>query len=191
MTQVDETTQEEYYEQMPFSAEEWAQTPRAVQEFVVSTVARLQVVEAELATLRERVNQNSSNSSRPPSSDGPGVPPKTSKRAKSGRKRGAQKGHKGTTRKLVSLDQVKESFDVKPEECSRCGHPLSGTDSKPYRHQVTEIPPVVAEVTEYRLHTLACSECEAKTQSYLLVCPKVLLVLTYKRWSHCQAVTIT
>ena len=88
MTQVDETTQEEYYEQMPFSAEEWAQTPRAVQEFVVSTVARLQVVEAELATLRERVNRNSSNSSRPPSSDGPGVPPKTSKRAKSGRKQG-------------------------------------------------------------------------------------------------------
>jgi transposase len=163
MTQVDETTQEEYYEQMPFSAEEWAQTPRAVQEFVVSTVARLQVVEAELSTLRERVNKNSSNSSRPPSSDGPGVSPKTRKHAKSGRKRGAQKGHKGTTRKLVPLEQVKESFDVKPEECSRCGHPLSGTDTEPHRHQVTEIPPVVAEATEYRLHTLTCSECGAET----------------------------
>ncbi len=127
MTQVDETTREEYYEQMPFSAEEWARTPRAVQEFVVSTVARLQVVEAELATLRERVNRNSSNSSRPPSSDGPGVPPKASERAKSGRKRGAQKGHKGTTRKLVPIEQVKESFDVKPQECSLCGHPLSGS----------------------------------------------------------------
>ena len=148
MTQADETTQEECYEQMPFSAKEWAQTPKAVQEFVVSMVARMQELKAELSILRERVNQNSHNSSQPPSSDGPGVPRKTSKRAKSGRKRGAQKGHKGTTRKLVSLDQVKESFDVKPEECSRCGHPLSGTDSKPHRHQVTEIPPVVAEVPD-------------------------------------------
>ena len=167
MIQADETSQEECYEQMPFSAKEWAQTPEPLLEFVVSMVARMQELEAELSTLRERVNRNSHNSSQPPSSDGPGVPRKTSKRAKSGRKRGAQKGHKGTTRKLVPLEQVKESFDVKPEECSHCGHPLSGTDSSPHRHQVTEIPPVVAEVTEYRLHTLGCSECGAETRAEL------------------------
>ena len=167
MTQTDGTIQEEYHEQMPFSAEEWAQTPKAVQEFVMSMVARMQELEAELSTLRERVNQNSHNSSQPPSSDGPSVPRKTNKRAKSGRKRGAQKGHKGTTRKLVPLEQVKESFDIKPEECSRCGHPLSGADCEPHRHQVTEIPPVVAEVTEYRLHTLSCSECGAETRGEL------------------------
>ncbi len=51
MIQVDETTQE-FYKQMPFSAEEWGQTPQTVQGFVLSTVKRLQELETELATLR-------------------------------------------------------------------------------------------------------------------------------------------
>ena len=154
---------------MPFSAEEWVQTPQTVQGFVLSMVVRLQELEAELTTLREQVNRNSRNSSQPPASDGPGVPRKTTKRSKSGRKRGAQKGHKGTRRKLVPVEQVKESFDLKPEKCSRCGHELSGADVEPHRHQVTEIPPIVAQVTEYRLHTLNCPECGMETRGQLPV----------------------
>jgi transposase len=167
MTQADETTQAELHDQMPFTAEEWAQTPQAVQEFVIALLARMQAMEAELTTLRERVNRNSGNSSRPPSSDGPGVSRKKSTRAKSGRKRGAQKGHRGTTRKLVPVEEVKESFDVQPDVCSCCGLPLTGTDPEPYRHQVTEIPSIVAEVSEYRLHTLTCLECGTETRAEL------------------------
>jgi transposase len=126
----------------------------------------VQALEAEIATLRERVNRNSSNSSQPPSSDGPEVS-KSRKRAGSGRKRGGQKGHKGTTRKLVPVEQVKEVHDVKPDVCRRCGHELDGEDADPYRHQVTEVPPVVAEVTEYRLHTLSCPECGTETRPEL------------------------
>jgi transposase len=154
-------------DQMPFSAEEWAQTPRAVQEVVVSLIAHVQALEAEIATLRERANCNSRNSSRPPSSDGPEVSRKPRQRAKNGRKRGGQKGHKGTTRRLVPVEQVKEVHDVKPDVCRRCGHELVGRDPEPYRHQVTEIPPVVAEVTEYRLHTLTCPECGTETRAEL------------------------
>jgi transposase len=154
-------------DQMPFSAEEWAQTPRAVQEFVVSLIAHVQALEAEIATLRERANCNSRNSSRPPSSDGPEVSRKPRQRAKNGRKRGGQKGHKGTTRRLVPVEQVKEVHDVKPDVCRRCGHELVGRDPEPYRHQVTEIPPVVAEVTEYRLRTLTCPECGTETRADL------------------------
>ena len=150
-------------ELMPFSAEEWEQTPKAVQEFVLSLVVRVQELESEVAVLRERVNRNSGNSSQPPSSDGPEAPRKPRRRAKSGRKRGGQPGHKGTRRKLVPAEQVKESHDVKPEACRRCGQALEGQDPEPYRHQVTEIPPVVAEVTEYRLHTLTCPGCGDKT----------------------------
>jgi transposase len=62
---------------------------------------------------------------------------------------------------------VKESHAVKPDVCCRCEHALVGEDPEPYRHQVTEIPPVVAEVTEYRLHTLTCSECGAETRAKL------------------------
>jgi transposase len=160
--------QETQPEQTPFSEEEWAQTPPAVQEFVLALVAHVQALETELTTLRERVNRNSRNSSKPPSSDGPDVPPKPRQRAKGKRKRGAQPGHKGTTRKLVPIEEVKESYDVKPEVCRKCGHLLAGEDPEPYRHQVTEIPPVVAEVIEYRLHTLW--RCDSKpSQTFDLV----------------------
>jgi transposase len=152
---------------MPFSGEEWAQTPDAVQESVLFLLARIQTVEAALADLREQVNGNSRSSSRPPSSDGPSVPPRTSKRAKSGRKRGAQKGHKGTTRKLVPVEEAKESFDITPDVCSCCGGSLTGTEPEPYRHQGKEIPPAVAEVSEYRLHTLTCPGYGVETRAKL------------------------
>ena len=67
-----------------------------------------EALEAEIATLRERVNRNSRNSSRPPSSDGPEVPRESRKRTGSGRKRGGQKRHKVTTRKLVWLSKSRK-----------------------------------------------------------------------------------
>lgn len=149
----------------PFSDEEWAQTPPAVQEFLLSLIVHVQKLEAEIAELRERVNRNSHNSSKPPSSDGPEVPPKTNRKTKSNRNRGGQPGHKGSTRKLVPIEQVKESHDIKPESCRQCGQGLEGEDPEAYRHQVTEIPPVVAEVFEYRLHTLSCAECGCETRA--------------------------
>jgi transposase len=152
---------------MPFSAEEWHQTPPAVQEFVLSLLARVEALEAEVVELREQLNRNSSNSSQPPSSDGPEVASKPARSAKQNRQRGGQPGHKGTTRKLVPLEQVKESYDLKADQCRQCGQRLVGTDPKPYRHQVTDIPPVVAEVTEYRLHTLTCPDCGTQTRAEL------------------------
>lgn len=163
MVQPSSESQETNSEQMPFTAEEWAQTPVAVQEFVLSMIVRLQALETEVADLQEQLNRNSRNCSQPPSHDGPDVP-SPSRRTKSGRKRGGQPGHKGTARKLIPLEQVKTSYDLKPEACRGCGHTLTGEDPVPYRHQVTEIPPVMAEVTEYRLHTLACP-CGVETRA--------------------------
>ncbi len=79
MTQSSRVTQEAIPEQMSISAEEWAQTPKAVQEFILSLIADVQTLEAGIATLGERVNRNSGNSSQPPSSDGPEVPRKSRK----------------------------------------------------------------------------------------------------------------
>ena len=130
---------------------------------MLALITCIQELEAEVTALREQVNRNSRNSSQPPSSDGPGVSPKQRQRSKSKRKPGGQPGHKGTTRKLVPIEQVKESHDVKPETCRQCGCALEGQEPAPYRHQVTEIPPVVAEIVEYRLHALACPECGTET----------------------------
>lgn len=150
------------------SAEDWAQTPQSVQDLVMVLLTRIQVLEAEVAQLRERVNRNSRNSSQPPSSDGPGVAQRNrSDKVGRGRKRGGQPGHPGAQRKLVALEQVKADYDVKPAICGRCGGELSGDDPAPDRHQVAEIPPVQVEVTEYRLHTLACSICGAETRAAL------------------------
>ena len=157
--------QEEWRKQMPFSETEWAETPPAVQEFVLALMARVQALEAEVSALREQVNRNSRNSSKPPSSDGPDVSASPRKRAN--RQRGGQPGHKGTTRKLVPIERVKDSYDIKPEACRKCGCALEGEDTEPYRHQVTEIPPVVAEVVEYRLHTLPCPECGVETRAVI------------------------
>ena len=107
LSQLNEATPE----LMPFSAEEWEQTPKAVQEFVLSLVVRVQELESEVVVLRERVNRNSRNSSQPPSSDSPEVPRQPRRRAKSGRKRGGQPGHKaeaGDGRLRVGLKSLAE-----------------------------------------------------------------------------------
>jgi len=167
MAPSDTKTEETSLGQIAISGEDWAQTPAAVQELVLSLIAHVQALQAEIAKFREEVNRNSRNSSQPPSSDGPDVPPKPSRQEQGGRKRGGQPGHKGTTRKLVAIEQVKEVHDVKPELCRQCGHVLKGEDPAPHRHQVTEIPPLVAEVTEHRLHSLSCSDCGVETRGEL------------------------
>ncbi len=48
-----------------------------------------------------------------------------------------------------------------PERCAGCRSTLRPEDvaGDPFRHQVIEIPPVVAEVVEYLLHALKCRRC--------------------------------
>ena len=59
----------------------------AVVALVQSLVAQIEALRAEVQVLRDQVNKNSRNSSKPPSSDGPNVPPKPRKRAKGKRGR--------------------------------------------------------------------------------------------------------
>ena len=65
---------------LPVPQGDWERIPILVQELIITQIAMLQEqigrLEAEVARLREQVNQNSQNSSKPPSSDGPGVPPR-------------------------------------------------------------------------------------------------------------------
>lgn len=124
--------------------------------------AEIESLKTEVAALRERLGQNSSNSSRPPSSD----PPQSNGRARrerSGKKRGAQVGHPGAGRPLKSMEEVDHVVDFRPLRCRRCGRRLAGDDPDPARHQVSEIPPAPAELTEWRRHTLGCATCGTKT----------------------------
>src|SRR5436305_481584 len=83
---------------LPLPPEIWAATPCAAQALIVALQARIRELEAQLG-------QTSANSSRPPSSDPPQVPPRP-KAPPSGRKRGGQPGHRGTFRGLLPVAQV-------------------------------------------------------------------------------------
>jgi len=119
-------------------------------------------LKAENKKLRAQLGQNSTNSSKPPSSDPPWKKPKP-KGKKGKRKRGGQPGHKKHTRELVPIEESDEVVVVKPESCSCCGGPLHGDDPSPHRHQVVELPQVVPLVTEYQQHSLGCDACGAVT----------------------------
>src|SRR5262245_38429752 len=90
----------------PFPPEVWEQTPVAVREYIHTLEARVAVLEATVQRLLERLQQDSHNSSRPPSSDSPPARGKHTRRGPSGRKRGGQPGHPGQTRALVPIAEV-------------------------------------------------------------------------------------
>jgi len=147
----------------PIPKELWDQIPLAAQAALLVVFRqyeqRIAVLERRVRELEDRLGKNSTNSSLPPSTDGPAVkraPPKDSL----GRKRGGQEGH---SRQLRPLLPPSRSFEVKPEACRRCGHELHGHDNEPLRHQIIDLPRIVPDVTEYRLHRLACPGCGVST----------------------------
>jgi transposase len=143
----------------------WNTVPPEAQAAILTVIASL---EKRIADLEARLNQDSTNSSRPPSSDPPAV--KAKRRPPpppSGRKRGGQPGHERHNRALVPPEQLRETFEIKPEHCKGCGASLQGEDPNPVRHQVAEIPPVRPDVDEYRLHRLTCPCCGTTTRAGL------------------------
>lgn len=144
----------------------WNQIPSAAQTAILALLHRyeeqLQSLQKQVDQLRQQLNQNSTNSSRPPSTDAPHRKRRPPQPA-SGRTQGGQPGHIRQPRPLVSPDQVKQTFPLKPTNCRKCGQTLHGNDPEPLRHQVAEIPPVQPEVMEYRLHRLTCTACGTRT----------------------------
>jgi transposase len=130
-----------------------AQLPQTVPECHAVIAQLLERVKL----LEERVNLDSNNSSKPPSSNGPGRMNRAQRRA-SDRKRGAQPGHKGHTRAMLDEDEVDRVVDCKPQAVCECGGQVEVVDV-PHRHQVFEVPPMRAQVDEYRLYSGRCAGC--------------------------------
>lgn len=147
-------------EALALRPETLAALPPEVIELIRWQAERIAQLEACIAELEAKLKQNSTNSSKPPSSDPPSVkraPPKPA----SGKKPGGQPGHPKAERALVEApDHI---YELKPSCCRRCARSLAGSDPEPLRHQVTELPPVKPVVTEYRRHRLRCPGCGTTT----------------------------
>ena len=82
-------------------------------------------LQAKIRELEARLGTNSRNSSKPPSSDPAYTKP--AREEKNGKRgtRGAQSGHKGAGRELLSEARVDEVLEYRPECCPRCGYSLA------------------------------------------------------------------
>jgi transposase len=145
------------------SAKDWQATPESVRQMVLSLLSTVEQLQQEVARLSERVNQNSQNSSKPPSSDPAAVKRKPAVK-KGQRKQGGQPGHRGKGRKLKPPEQVSHFVVSRPTACDGCGALLLGEDPQPSRHQVTELPRIEPEVIEYQVHCLRCLACGQETR---------------------------
>src|SRR3954452_13616019 len=152
--------------QPPIPAPLWNIIPPEAQVAILALVdslkGRIAELEQRLGDLEARLKLNSTNSSKPPSSDPigfkrkPPTPP-------SGRKRGGQPGHRRAQRRLVPPEKVRTITECRPTDCRRCGQALIGEDPTPLVHQVAELPKIEPLVDEYRLHRLACPRCGITT----------------------------
>jgi len=113
-------------------------------------------LEAENAELRRRLGMDSSNSHKPPSSDGYAKPPIKPGLPKDKHPKGGQKGHRGKTLERVAhADRLEIHL---PGQCQCCGRPIAAEE----RHkiigsrQVFDLPSPKLEVLEHRIGQVEC-----------------------------------
>jgi transposase len=129
-------------------------------------VAEMAAMQARTAELERRLGLNSSNSGKPPSSDGLKKPVRVSSlREQSGKKTGGQKGHPGET--LCRTETPDAIIDHYPSACAGCGAPLTeATATGHAARQVVDLPePQPLVVTEHRAHECRCAACGAQTRA--------------------------
>jgi len=133
---------------------------------IVALVAENAALKARIAELERRLGLNSSNSGKPPSSDGLKKPARVrSLREKSKKKPGGQKGHAGETlRQTAAPDNIENHF---PPACAECGAALRKEMAQGHAaRQVFDLPePKPLIVTEHRAHACCCAACGATTRA--------------------------
>jgi len=141
------------------------------------TVAKLLEYDEENEKLKRKIAQlkkNSTDSSKPPSSDNPqdkNQQPKTDNDNNKKRKPGGQPGHKGSMRELIPVEETDDVVHYYPEKCENCGKALPQDETanevgEPFRWQVAEIEPIKPIITEHQGHTTLC-ECGCQTSASL------------------------
>lgn len=134
-------------------------------EVLLKALSRVSELEKQVAAqavimqkLQDEIAKNSSNSSKPPSSDGLKKPKTRSLRQKGQRPIGGQPGHKGNTLKMVDEPDYIEQHSL--INCPHCQTDLSDMKAVSYeKRQQFDVPPVYLEVTEHQVEVKQCPRC--------------------------------
>lgn len=131
-------------------------------------IERLQGQNAALAAriekLEHHLNKNSSNSSKPPSSDGLKKPQPKSRREKGKRLSGGQAGHEGDTLKQVSCPDEVLVYGL--VACSHCQHDLSQEAVEGVvKRQVFDLPAMRLQVSEHQAQVKVCPCCGQRNRA--------------------------
>lgn len=144
---------------------------------IADTQKQIADAEKKIADLERRLatrKKNSTNSSKPPSSDGLAGTQRRrcSPRKKSGRKPGGQPGHMGQDRQWVEKPDHTE--EVLPLQCKHCETALPQTPEERQTtgeascRQIVDLPEAILPVvTEYQYPKLVCPHCQKGTRAEL------------------------
>ena len=118
---------------------------------IISLQAEIEQLRTENTDLKARLALNSTNSSKPPASDGlakkPLIKPAIAKEP--GKKPGGQPGHPGKTRQFVA--QPDTICLLTPSHCQQCGLELTDTPAMSERRQVFDLPQPRLYVQEHQV----------------------------------------
>jgi transposase len=136
---------------------------------MLSLASEKQRLQEEVEELSREVHEllghaakDSSNSSKPPSTDGY-AKKRRSLRQPSGKKPGGQAGHRGTTRSLTETPD--EVIILRPEKCAHCETSLEGVGAVGCeRRQKVDLPEIKAQITEYQAQDVPCPHCQQVTR---------------------------
>jgi transposase len=120
----------------------------------------------EVADLRRQLGKDSTNSSKPPSSDGLGKKSRIvgSLRGTSGKTSGGQDGHKGDTLRRVEHPDLIQHHTA--STCAYCRSKLTALMTTGIeKRQVFDLPEPRLEVTEHQAHVYRCVACHGTTRA--------------------------
>ena len=142
-----------------------APEPKTLEEAQAVINALWQLVRdlsARVEELEDQLARDSGNSSQPPSQDSPKQRAERKKKERTGRKQGAQLGHRKHQREALPEDQVDRIERFYPAARCACGGEVRPEADPRHRHQVFDLPQVRYTVTEYQAYAGCCLTCQSR-----------------------------
>jgi transposase len=131
--------------------------PEALVDIIMALQEQVQILSKRVTELEDRLNKNSRNSSKPPSSDGLAKPKPKSLRKVTGRKSGGQPGHQGHTLKQVEFPDHIIGLPV--TSCACCADLTYEPIVEHECRQVFDLPRPILEVTAFQAEIKVCPKC--------------------------------